>query len=126
MNDCITLNLNLPDVVVLGQQHAATGLVIEVAYHAQAARCPHCGRRTTKVHERRAQRKRDVPLRGETVTLLLWRRRFRCLWCRAPRGRARTFSEPDPVCVGVVHTDEGAAARLVCVSSLAANHPIKR
>lgn len=83
---------------MLGQRIEQGVLWIDVAYAVTAMVCPHCGKPTNKLHDRRAQRKRDVPLRGRKVNLVLWRRRFRCLWCLGRLRRPRTFSEPDPVC----------------------------
>lgn len=44
-------------------------------------RCPFCGFRTSKVHERRRVRVRDVPRGPQKVTLIWLRRRFRCTSC---------------------------------------------
>ena len=46
----------------------------------------------SKHHDRRLRRKRDVPLAGRQVSLLLVKRRFWCLTCR------RAFTEPDSIC----------------------------
>lgn len=98
-------------MVVLEQRQVGVVLEVEVQYAAKGQACPHCGRWTTKVHDRRPQRKRDVPVWERAVTLVLWRRRFRCLWCRDRRGRPRTFSEPHPRCgVG----PGGRARRTTC------------
>lgn len=93
------LPLDVAGLVVLGQRTEAGELIIDVGYGVAAVACPACGRPTAKVHDRRAQRKRDVPLRGQAVTLVLWRRRFRCRWCHVgTRRRPRTFSAPNPAC----------------------------
>lgn len=98
MTDCITLPLGLAGLTLLGQAQEEGTLVLDVAYPMPHGTCPRCGRSTTKVHDRRAQDKRDLPLREQPVQVRLWRRRFRCLWCRRPTGRAFTFSEPNLVC----------------------------
>jgi transposase len=98
LEDYIRLALDLAGLVVLSQYVEDGRLVVNVAYANAFAVCPHCGRPTNKVHDYRPQRKRDLPLRGQGVTLVMWRRRFRCLWCLGRRRRPRTFSEPDPVC----------------------------
>ncbi len=92
------LPLDVPGLVVHGQRTVGGVLEVDVGYAAAVVACPHCGRPMAKVHDRRGQRKRDVPLRGQAVTLVLWRRRFRCVWCVGPRRRPRTFSEPNPAC----------------------------
>lgn len=57
---------------------------------------PRCGRPSSKVHDRRVQRKRDVPLRGRRVRLVLRLWRSHCLWCMGRRYGPRTFGEMDP------------------------------
>jgi transposase len=98
LEDYIKLNLDLAGLAVLNQYVEDGRLVVHVAYVNDFALCPHCNRPTNKVHDYRPQRKRDLPLRGQGVILVLWRRRFRCLWCLGRRRRPRTFSEPDPAC----------------------------
>lgn len=98
LDDCIRLALDLAGLVVLCQRDEPGELVVEVAYANPFGVCPYCGRSTNKVHEYVPQRKRDLPLRGQKVTLVVWRRRFRCLWCVGRHRRPRTFSEPDPAC----------------------------
>lgn len=98
LDDYIKLALDLAGLVVLGQHDEGERLVVEVAYAKPVGICPHCGRPSNKVHDRRPQRKRDLPLRGQGVDLILWRRRFRCLWCLGRHRRPPTFSEPDPTC----------------------------
>lgn len=98
LEDYIRLALDLAGLVVLNQYVEDGRLVVHVAYVNEFALCPHCGRPTNKVHDYRPQCKRDIPLRGQRVTLVVWRRRFRCLWCLGRRRRPRTFSEPDPAC----------------------------
>jgi transposase len=49
-------------------------------------RCPFCGFKTSKVHESRRVRVKDVPRGAQRVTLIWLRRRFRCDNC----GERRT------------------------------------
>lgn len=65
---------------------------VEVIATTERARCPHCQRMCVKVHDTRPRRKRDLPLRGHRMVLVLLKRRFRCLRCR------RSFTEPDQAC----------------------------
>jgi transposase len=53
-------------------------------------RCPWCGFKTTKVHETRRVRVRDVPRGRQHVTLIWLRRRFQCTSC----GERHTESHP--------------------------------
>jgi transposase len=55
-------------------------------------RCPRCGHWTRKRHDGRERAKADAPLGERAVTLVVVRRRFRCLHCQ------RAFSEPEPIC----------------------------
>ena len=95
----ITVPLGLPGLEVLEQTTDAAGrLVVVVQYARTAVSCPRCGRTTAKVHDRRAQHARDLPLREQAVRVRLVRRRFRCLRCvvrsSTSRRRPLVFSEP--------------------------------
>lgn len=68
------------------------GIEVEVIATTDRARCPYCQRVSVKVHDTRPRRKRDIPLRGHRIVLVLWKRRFRCPGCR------RTFTEADQAC----------------------------
>jgi len=90
-DDCITVALGLPGLRVVRHREEETCIVAEVAYQAQKAQCPGCGRWTPKVHSTRPQRKRDRRLWDKPVYLVLHKRRFRCWGC------GKVFTEPDPV-----------------------------
>jgi transposase len=90
-DDCITIALGLPGLRVVRHWEEETHIVAEVAYRAQKAQCPGCGRWTPKVHSTRLQRKRDRRLWDKPVYLVLHKRRFRCWGC------SKAFTEPDPV-----------------------------
>ena len=90
-DDCITIALGLPEVRVVREEETETEITVEVGYRAESAACPRCGQGTPKVHSTRRQRKRDRRLWDKPVSLMLHKRRFRCLGCR------KVFSEPDPV-----------------------------
>ena len=89
----IVVPLELGDLRILKQQLQADGSIeVEVIASTDRAPCPHCQRVSVKVHDRRPRRKRDIPLRGHRIVLVLQKRRFRCLRCR------RSFTEPDQAC----------------------------
>ena len=90
-DDCITIELGLPEVRVMQVEEREQQITVEVQYRAISAPCPRCGQRTPKVHSVSRQRKRDRRLGDKAVHLALHKRRFRCLGCR------KVFSEPDPV-----------------------------
>jgi transposase len=85
--------LELGDLRILKQEMQSDGSIeVEVIATTDRARCPHCQRVSVKVHDTRPRRKRDIPLRGHRIVLVLLKRRFRCLKCR------RSFTEPDQAC----------------------------
>ena len=84
----ILVPLGLPDFQMLSQTITEEGVVeVTIVNSADRAACPHCGRVSPKHHDRRLRRKRDVPLAGRQVQLLLIKRRFWCLTWR------RSFTE---------------------------------
>ena len=91
-DDCITIELGLPGLRVMGQEETAEVIRVAVQYRTERGRCPRCGRETPTVHRVRVQRKRDRRLGEKAVVLLLHKRRFRCWQC------GQVFSEADPVC----------------------------
>src|SRR5260370_24806901 len=52
----------------------------------------HCGAICVKQHDVRPRIKRDVPLRGHRIELVLYKRRFWCLGCH------KAFTESDSAC----------------------------
>src|SRR5215469_15285136 len=89
----ILVPLGLPDFQILSQTITEEGVVeVTIVSSADRAVCPHCGRVSPKQHDQRLRRKRDVPLAGRQVQLLLIKRRFWCLTCR------RSFTEADSIC----------------------------
>jgi transposase len=56
-------------------------LVIEIVDLRRVVRCPHCGFKTTRVHDTRRLRVHDLPTRGRPTELQWLRRRFACAEC---------------------------------------------
>lgn len=99
--DHIKVPLGLPETAVVRQDVTVGGqLRVEVRRTTTQETCPRCGRVSHKRHDARARVKADTPLGERAVTLVVVRRRFRCLGCRRP------FSEPEPIC--------GPRRRLTC------------
>ena len=90
-DNCITIELDLPELRVLKHQEREVYHEVEVEYRTISHQCPKCGRFTSKVHSQRAQPKRDISLRDKPVWLVLRKRRYRCLHC------GKVFTEADPV-----------------------------
>lgn len=62
-------------------------LLIELENKQTSATCPHCGKRTSKVHQSHRHRVRDIPVSSFDVFLNVNRRQFRCQNCQ------KVFSE---------------------------------
>lgn len=90
--DAITVRLGLQGLAVTDVVERPQRLEVAATYTAPTARCPRCHRLTGKVHDRRRQRKRDLALWEKPVWLYVWKRRFRCPFCRC------VFTEDDPAC----------------------------
>ena len=89
----IVVPLELEGIRILKQEVQADGkLRVEVMATKKGETCSHCGTMCVKQHDVRPRRKRDVPLRGHVVELVLHKRRFRCLRCR------KAFTESDSAC----------------------------
>lgn len=85
--------LELEGLRILRQEVQADGkLRVEVIATKKGEACPHCGVMCVKQHDVRPRRKRDVPLRGHMVEVVLHKRRFWCLHCR------KAFTESDTAC----------------------------
>ncbi|MCJ7510605.1 MAG: transposase family protein [Dehalococcoidia bacterium] len=99
-DDVITVQLRLPELVVLGVKERKGWIEVVARYRREEAVCPRCGLGTWHV-----QRKRDAKIWGKEVWLVLWKRRFRCRVCR------KVFTEPDPRLVGAGRGRRGDYAR---------------
>ena len=91
-SDVITVPLGLKGVVVESQVvDVGGGIRVVVVREGKWARCVGCGRATAKEHDRRSRLVVDEPLGEHRVTVVVRRRRFRCLHCQ------RVFTEEDEV-----------------------------
>jgi len=89
----IVVPLELEGLRILKQEVQADGRIrVEVRATTQRASCRHCGAVCVKQHDMRPRIKRDVPLRGHRVELVLSKRRFWCLRCH------KAFTESDSAC----------------------------
>jgi transposase len=68
-------------------------LTLTVAARRHTASCPHCRRRSRRIHSQYWRHPRDMPINGLRVTLHLRVRRFFCVNPRCPH---RTFAERFP------------------------------
>lgn len=89
----IVVPLELDGLRILRQEVQADGkLRVEVIATKKRETCPHCGTVCVKQHDVRPRTKRDVPLRGHRVELVLHKRRFWCIGCH------KAFTESDSAC----------------------------
>jgi hypothetical protein len=71
----IVVPLELDGLYILRQEVQADGkLRVELIATKKGETCPHCGTMCLKQHDVRPRRKRDVPLRGHAVELVLHKR----------------------------------------------------
>jgi transposase len=92
-NQGIIIPLDLPEFEIVSQCiQADESIEVQVRARKESESCPRCGEESSKVHDIRKRLKRDVQLRGYQVSLILHKRRFRCVRCRKP------FTERDSAC----------------------------
>ena len=94
--DAMTVRLHLRRIRVIAVLvDVIEKLVIEIADTRRVVRCPHCGFKTSRVHDRRRLRVVDLPTRGRRTTLVWTRRRFVCGECSE-----RSWEEHPEIIVG--------------------------
>ena len=77
--DAMTVRLHLRRIrVVAVVVDLIERLVVEIADVRRVVRCPHCGFKTTRVHDGRRLQVRDLPSGGRPTELVWVRRRFSC------------------------------------------------
>ncbi len=107
------ISLELGEFRILRQHPQEDGSIeVEVIAKTDRTSCPHCQRVSGKVHDRRPLRKRDLPLRGHRIVLVLFKRRFHCLTCRC------SFTAPDQA-LGHIGSREGVKRSVKTVPDLA-------
>lgn len=72
--------LNLEGVNITKAENVGEELHISLELPAQEQKCPRCGEKTTRIHDYRQQKIKDVPL-GRTTYLHLRKRRYVCPCC---------------------------------------------
>ena len=81
-SDVMRVRLHLRQVRVLEVVADSPGrLVVAVEAAWSWSRCPHCGFKCRRVHDRRVKRVWDQPVSGRETVLLWRRRRWRCENC---------------------------------------------
>ena len=104
-SDVMRVRLGLRGVRVLEVAVDAPGrLVVAVEAAWSWSRCPHCGFKCRRVHDRRVKRVWDQPVSGRETVLLWRRRRWRCDNC------AERHLEDHPEFEGKVTRRSGATS----------------
>ena len=80
--DVMSARLHLPQIRVLGMiEDTAARLVVAVESTLGRLRCPMCGFKCHRVHDRRDKKITDLEVSGRHTTLVWSRRRMRCDSC---------------------------------------------
>ena len=102
-SDVMAVRLHLPQVRVLGVvEDTPSELVVEVESTLRRLRCPQCGFRCHRVHDRRGKKVRDLEVSGRRTTLVWSRRPAAVCWCGwcmrwlPCRGGAAPSARPPP------------------------------
>ena len=96
-SDAMTVRLHLPQIRVLEVLEDAPGaLRVSVESTLLRLRCPQCGFKCRRVHDRRAKRVRDLEVSGRRTVLVWSRRRMVCDNC------ASRFLEDHPAFEGAL------------------------
>ncbi|MCC3146073.1 ISL3 family transposase [Halanaerobium sp. Z-7514] len=80
-NKFITDLMNLPDLVATDLIQTEEYLVFVADYRKNYVKCPVCGKKVDKVHDRKVQVVQDTPLRDKKVAIRLLKKRYRCSHC---------------------------------------------
>jgi transposase len=78
--------LGLPEFKVIPMIETDDYLYIRIEKNSIVETCPSCHSKSTKVHDRRKQPIKDLPIRGKSIMLVLIKRRFRCTCCNKVFG----------------------------------------
>ena len=73
--------LGLEDAFLKDVEHLSDGIHIHIQMHKRIHDCPRCGNPTSKVHDYRVQKVKDVPMLGLPTVLHIRKRRHKCPYC---------------------------------------------
>ena len=77
--------INLPELTVKDYQFIdGFGVVIIVEKKEKKATCPHCGKKSDRLHQNYRYLVRDLPLMEQDAYLRVNRRQFKCSRCQKP------------------------------------------
>ena len=90
-NNCIKNLLNLKDVVVKNIKNLKDLVEVYIELPVVEQVCPHCGTKTTKIHDYYTQHIKDIPIYFKPTTLILKKCRYECKSC------GKTFYEKNEI-----------------------------
>lgn len=73
--------LGLKDICLESVERQNKELHINISMYQRRHKCPRCGEITSKVHDYRVQRIKDISAFGEATIIYLRKRRYACLTC---------------------------------------------
>lgn len=91
----ITDIMNLPDLVATDLIQTEEYLVFVADYKKDYVKCPICGEKADKVHDRKIQMIQDTPIRDKKAVIRLEKKRYSCSHCgkRAIQKRIQSISK---------------------------------
>ena len=90
-NNCIKNLLNLKGVVVKNIKNLKDLVEVYIELPVIEQVCPHCGAKTTKIHDYYTQHVKDIPIYFKPTTLILKKCRYECKSC------GKTFYEKNEI-----------------------------
>ena len=82
--DRLARSILLPELKLLAVHQILAGKVIEVEKVSEFEVCPKCANKASATYDRRWVTVKDEPVRSQSVTLKVLKRRFWCLPCQKP------------------------------------------
>ncbi|MGI6554271.1 MAG: ISL3 family transposase [Bacillota bacterium] len=83
MHNQFTTNLlSLTDVIVEGVKHHEDFCEVFLSQPVRPHKCPRCGSVTSKIHDYRVQKIKDIPILNKPLILSYRKRRYKCKNCR--------------------------------------------
>lgn len=96
MQDNIIIKLlDLPDLVATDLIQTEDTIIFIAESKRNSINCPHCGATTDKIHNRRWQNIKDIPIRDKSIIIRLHKKHYRCTSC-IKRGINETFESIEP------------------------------
>ena len=79
--DCTSKLLGMEHMEIMETVVSDTSVTLYVSMERRTCECPACGALTSRVHDYRTQKVKDIPLQGKTLTWMYKKRRYVCTSC---------------------------------------------